>query len=87
MVRTQVQLTEKQAQVLRRVAAREGVSVAEVIRRAVDSVVESEQVVPDMNELMTRALAVAGSLHADVDDLSVRHDDYFVEAIESDRIR
>jgi len=87
MVRTQVQLTEKQAEVLKRVAAREGVSVAEVIRRAVDHVVGFEQISPDMDELRRRALAVAGTLHSDVDDLSVRHDDYFAEAIDSDRIR
>ena len=34
VVRTQVQLTEAQARALRKVAAREGVSMAEVIRRA-----------------------------------------------------
>lgn len=37
MVRTQVQLTAEQVRALRRMAAREGVSVAELIRRSVDA--------------------------------------------------
>ena len=34
-MRTQIQLTERQARELRRIAAKEGVSMAEIIRRAV----------------------------------------------------
>jgi len=37
MVRTQVQLTEEQAAAVRRMAADEGVSMAEVIRQAVEA--------------------------------------------------
>lgn len=80
MVRTQIQLTEKQAEALRRIAAREKVSVAEVIRRAVDRVTQTD-VLPDWEELRRRAIAAAGCGHSDVTDLSTRHDDYFVEAI------
>jgi Arc/MetJ-type ribon-helix-helix transcriptional regulator len=36
MVRTQVQLTENQAQLLKKLAAQENQSVAEVIRQAID---------------------------------------------------
>lgn len=79
MVRTQIQLTEKQAEALRRIAAREKTSMAEVVRRAVDRVVETD-VLPDWEELKRRAIAAAGSVHSDVTDLSVRHDDYLAEA-------
>lgn len=36
MIRTQVQFTESQMRDLRRMAEKEGVSVAEVVRRSVD---------------------------------------------------
>jgi predicted DNA-binding protein len=39
MIRTQIQLTEEQAARLKAVAARRGISMAEVIRQAVDSAV------------------------------------------------
>ena len=79
MVRTQVQLTEEQAKVVRRLAKRNRISQAEVIRRAVDRVAHSE-VLPDWEEIKRRALAAAGTGHADVTDLSTRHDDYLADA-------
>lgn len=79
MIRTQVQLTEKQAKALRILAAREGVSMAEIIRRAVDRVAQLE-VLPDRREMMRRILSAAGTCHSDVTDLSTRHDDYLAEA-------
>ena len=78
MVRTQVQLTEKQYKALRKVAAKEGISMAEVIRRALDRVVEVESL-PDREEIRRRAIAAIGSCHSDVSDLSTRHDDYLAE--------
>jgi len=80
MIRTQLQLTEKQAEKLRRLAKRNGISQAEVVRRLLDRKIETD-VLPDWEELKRRALAVAGIRHADITDLSTRHDDYFVEAI------
>ena len=78
MVRTQIQLTDKQSQVLRQLAREEGVSMAEVIRRALDGVVDRQRL-PDREELKRRALAASGSGHSDLTDLSVRHDDYLEE--------
>jgi hypothetical protein len=75
MIRTQVRLTEKQAKALRALATREGVSMAEIIRRAID-----REVLANRQDLMRRALAAAGTLHSDVTDLSTRHDDYLAEA-------
>ncbi len=81
MVRTQVQLTEAQAKTLRRIAARERVSMAEVIRRALDRAVEAEKL-PDREEIKRRALAAIGSVRVGVTDLSERHAEYFAEICE-----
>lgn len=78
MVRTQVQLTEKQYEALRKVAAKEGISMAEVIRRALDKVTEAESL-PDRDEIRRRAMAAIGSCHSGVPDLAQRHDDYLAE--------
>ena len=79
MIRTQVQLTEAQAMVLKRVALKEGISMAEVIRRALDKVAETEKT-PDRKEIKRRALAAIGCGHSKIRDLSTRHDDYLAEA-------
>jgi len=78
MVRTQIQLTEKQFQALKRVAAREKVSMAEVIRRALDRALVMESL-PDREAIKRRAIAAIGSAHSNVTDLSTKHDDYLAE--------
>jgi len=78
MVRTQLQLTEKQAEKLRRLAERNRISQAEVMRRMLDRETETDTL-PDWEELKRRARAAAGTGHADVTDLSTRHDDYLAE--------
>jgi Arc/MetJ-type ribon-helix-helix transcriptional regulator len=79
MVRTQIQLTDEQAARLKRIATDRGVSMAEVIREAVDRIPEQN----DRAERWARALAVARRGFRDRDgatDVSVRHDDYLAEA-------
>jgi hypothetical protein len=78
MIRTQIQLTEKQAKTLRRIAAAEGVSMAQVIRRTLDTLVTSDRL-PDREELKRRAVAAIGAGHAAEKDLSTRHDVYLAE--------
>lgn len=78
MVRIQVQLTEKQSKALRQIALREGISMAEVIRRALDKVIEY-QYLPDRYELKKRAMAAAGSVHSNITDLSSNHYQYLEE--------
>lgn len=78
MIRTQIRLTEKQYSTMRIVAAREGISMSEVVRRALDMVLEPEPL-PDRDEVRRRAMAAIGSYHADVSDLSTSHDDYLAE--------
>jgi hypothetical protein len=59
MVRIQVQLQRAQHRLLRRRAARLGVSVSEVIRRSVDAQLRTEEF-DHPDERARRALAVAG---------------------------
>ena len=84
MIRTQIQLTEEQAAKLKRLATERDVSMAEVIREAVDRL-------PDRNdraERFARALTAirAGGFH-DIEgktDVSRRHDEYVADIYERD---
>ncbi|MFL5798708.1 MAG: ribbon-helix-helix protein, CopG family [Actinomycetota bacterium] len=77
MVRTQIQLTEDQVKRLKRVAAQRGVSMAAVIREAVDRSIAPD----DEDAKWERAMSVVGRFRSDRPDVSERHDDYFADAI------
>lgn len=78
MIRTQIQLEERQAAALRRLAAEQGVSIAELIRRAVD---ESLLHRADGQTRYRRAVAVLGKGRSGLTDVSRKHDEYFVESV------
>ncbi|MEW6360394.1 MAG: ribbon-helix-helix domain-containing protein [Planctomycetota bacterium] len=78
MVRTQIQLTEQQAAALKRLSAQQSVSMAELIRRAIDAVLRADGG-NDPAARRERALAAAGRFHSGRRDLSAKHDDYFTE--------
>jgi Arc/MetJ-type ribon-helix-helix transcriptional regulator len=84
VIRTQIQLTEEQAAKLKRLAAARGVSMAEVIRDAVDNLSDRD----DRAERWARAIAaVRGTRARDREgktDVSVRHDEYLAEILEDD---
>lgn len=80
MVRTQVQFTEKQIQALRARAAREEVSVSEIVRRAVESWVGTETGWEDKKQ---RALAIAGHFRSGRGDVARRHDAHLAESFGS----
>lgn len=80
MVRTQIQLTERQARELKRVAAREGISMAEVIRRAVDEKIRERAGEAPWDERVRRALAAAGKFRSGAKDVAERHDAYLADA-------
>ena len=82
MVRTQIQLSEEQSQRLKALAAREGKSVAELIRQSVDVMLAT---VGNLNEgqQRRRALAAAGKFHAEISDLAEDHNRYLNEAYQS----
>jgi hypothetical protein len=79
MVRTQVQLTEQQAKALKKLASSRHLSIAELIRQAVDTMIRSNIVV-DAEERRKRALDAAGRFRSGLRDLSTEHDKYLEEA-------
>jgi hypothetical protein len=79
MVRTQIQLTDKQLKILRAKALQLNVSVAELVRRAVDAYVAAE-IATSFEERRLRALEAAGRFGSGKTDVSRRHDDYLAEA-------
>lgn len=79
MVRTQIQLTENQAAALKRRAASQGISMAEVIRRSLDRTIAEEDPMQDP-EARRRALAAIGCIRTGPPDLAENHDAYLLEA-------
>lgn len=78
MIRTQIQLTPEQARALKSLAAKEGKSVAEIIRVSVDNLLRNGGM-KDEFALRQRAKAVIGVLHGPV-DLAENYDFYIAEA-------
>jgi hypothetical protein len=76
MERTQISLTTAQAQRLRRTAAERGVSMASLVREAIDTYVSTDD---DGGDRMTRARAAAGRFSSGVTDISDRHDEVLAE--------
>ena len=83
-VRTQIQLDERQAERLKSIAASRGLSMAEWIRRAVDSALLSGGLT-NREDQRRRAIAASGRFDSGVTDISVEHDKYLAEAF-CDRI-
>jgi predicted DNA-binding ribbon-helix-helix protein len=81
MVRTQIQLTDEQYESLKRMAQVEEIPMAELVRRGVDKILRSSVAISE-DEQRQRALEIAGSFRSGKKDISEKHDDYFVEAIE-----
>jgi len=79
MIRTQIQLTERQASRLKTLAAARGVSVAELIRQSVDAF-SSSAGQTDPEQRWRRAVDVIGRFHSNKADVSSRHDHYLAEA-------
>jgi Ribbon-helix-helix protein, copG family len=80
VIRTQIQLTEEQLARLRSASALRGLSIAALIREAVDRSLEYES----RERLIERALAVVGK-YRDIEgatDVSERHDDYLADAFQ-----
>lgn len=78
MIRTQVQLTERQVKELKRLSTERGVSVAELIRVSVDSLLDSRLEI-DEESKRQRAMSVVGKYHSGLGDLSTNHDEYLAE--------
>ncbi len=77
MQRTQISITSDQARRLKRAAAGRDVSMAHIIREAIDAYVAGDS--NDREALVRRARAAAGRFSSDSADVSERHDDYLAE--------
>ena len=77
MERTQISLTPDQMRRLRQAASERGVSMAQIVRDAVEAYVAAPPA--DRDELVRRARAVAGRFASGMTDVSARHDDYLAE--------
>lgn len=79
MVRTQIQLSEDEVAAVKRLARERSVSMAAVIREAVDQYVRRESGV-SLDERWQRSLAAVGGFRSRGADLSQTHDDEFAAA-------
>lgn len=78
MIRTQVQLAEEQVTALKKLAAKREVSIAELIRQAVERLLRSSEAV-SYAERRQRAIKAAGRFHSGRSDLSSRHNEHLSE--------
>ena len=80
MIRTQIQLTEKQMHRLRQAARARGVSLSEMIRQLVDRGIDEE--LPDRRSAYARAARHLGAFQdlENAPDVGERHDDYLERA-------
>jgi len=81
MVRTQIRLTEQQAEEVKRIARARRVSSAEIIREALDNLIRSgagAMVVAE--DRRRRALNAVGKFSSGKRDISRKHDKYLSEA-------
>jgi predicted transcriptional regulator len=78
MVRTQIQLPEKQVALLKKMAVAQHESMAEIIRQAVDFFAKAKKEGDDAQR-RKRAMAAAGRFRSGVNDLAVSHDSYLTE--------
>lgn len=78
MIRTQIQLEENQYRVLKELALRQRVSMAELIRRAIQAWLETSAGISD-EERRRRAIAAAGRFRSGLGDLAERHDEYLAQ--------
>lgn len=79
MVRTQIQLNEEQKKKLKEIAVQRGISVAELIRRGVDRIIEA-YAEPDRDEMLRRAAEAAGRYRSAVKNAATEHDRYLDQA-------
>jgi predicted transcriptional regulator len=77
MVRTQIQLSEEQAQILKELSLRNRESMASLIRQAIDQYIAAGT--NNRPGLYRQALAVAGKYSAENPDISIEHDKYLDE--------
>ena len=82
MVRTQIQLTDAQAQALKALGAAEGKSMAELIRDGVEALLRSRGTV-DREAIKSRSIAALGRFKSGKRDLGSNHDAHLTDAFDA----
>ena len=80
MIRTQIQLTEEQAERLKEISHMGNESIAAIIRKALDQYLMNQP--SDRKALYRQALTVVGKHRAGIGDISIEHDRHLAEAYE-----
>lgn len=80
MVRTQIQLPEAQVRAIRKATARDHISMAEFIRRSIDSALQERSHAERAVIRREKALSAIGCVRGAPTDLASNHDDYLTEA-------
>jgi hypothetical protein len=81
VVRTQIQLTEEQVKEVKKIAQARHISVAEIIREALNNVIRSGAgVAVNVEDQRMRALKAVGKYSSGKHDISGKHDKYLSEA-------
>ena len=83
MVRTQIQITEEQSDLLKQVAKEENISIAKLIRLSIDQLVKTRFVINEAEKKKNAMMAVNQSFHSGKNDVSTNHDQYLTESYES----
>lgn len=83
MVRTQIQLTEEQARLVKQIAAERNVSMAEIIREGLDRSLRSSANALSHEDRIRRAIDAAGRYRSGTADGSAGHDKHLAEAYRS----
>lgn len=78
LIRTQIQLTEEQAEALKKISSEKKLSISELIRRGVDLLLKNFFTI-DIEVKKKRALNISGMFHTGKNDLSLNHDRYLDE--------
>jgi len=81
MIRTQIQIDDKQVKWLKTTSQRKGVSMSQLIRESIDFYRAHE----DRSDSKKRALAAVGRFASGIADISERHDDYLSDSYVTER--
>jgi predicted transcriptional regulator len=81
MIRTQIQLTEEQAEKLKELSRYSNKSMAALIRQAIDRYLLTGK--PDRAAQYRQAMALASKYEAPQSDIAIEHDRYLEEAFGS----
>ncbi|MBE3090506.1 MAG: CopG family transcriptional regulator [Actinobacteria bacterium] len=78
MIRTQIQLTEKQYKMLKEISANNNTSIAEVVRECIAYYSASKCMISN-EEKYSKAINSIGKFKSGEKDISIKHDKYLAE--------